>query len=54
MKVCGQYLTILALSVNWPINAFFDRSVDALSVTYTLLIRFVHYTSVTCTAMSVS
>ena len=38
----------------WPVNAFFDRSLNVLSVSYTVHIRFVRYISVTRTAMSVS
>ena len=30
-----------------PVNAFFDRSLNALSVSYTVHIRFVRYTPVT-------
>ena len=40
----GQYL----------INTFFDRSINVLSVSYTVLIRFIRYIYVTRTAMSVS
>ena len=47
------HLTISALSVV-PVNAFFDRSINVLSVSYTVHIRFVRYISVTRTAMSVS
>ena len=49
----GQYLTISVLSVV-TVNAFFDRSLNVLSVSYTVHIRFVRYISVTRTAMSVS
>ena len=35
-------------------NVFFDRSLNVLSVSYTVHIRFVRYISVTRTAMSVS
>ena len=38
----------------WPVNAFFDRSLNVLSVSYTVHIRFFRYVSVTHTAMSVS
>ena len=31
----------------WPVNAFLDRSINVLSVSYTVHIRFVRYTSVT-------
>ena len=38
----GQYLTISALSVV-AVNAFLDRSINFLSVSYTVHIRFVRY-----------
>ena len=49
----GQYLTISVLSVLTG-KCFFDRSLNVLSVSYPVHIRFVRYISVTRTEMSVS